>query len=99
MALLYHFHKIVGTSTGNCAGNTHDPSCGNALFAGSTEVACNQRSNSPINRPCRCVHEVPNNFKVPRDIGFEVWVAPNRRKAGKVSRPRGAKKKVPARKK
>lgn len=96
MAILYHFHGIVGTATGNCAGNTHHPSCDR--FIGGTETACNRRSPSPVNRPCRCVHEVPDDFEVPEDIGFDVWMVRGRGKSRRTTKHPKGKKKVAARK-
>jgi len=96
MALLYHFHPWVGAARGNCAGNTHDPSC-SWFPAGSIEKACNQRAPAPVNRPCKCTHEVPDDFVVPEDIDFEVWRAPNRSRARQVAKHPKGKKKVSAR--
>jgi hypothetical protein len=91
--ILYHFHALLGTATGTCTGSAHDPRCSFGPLTTANEVQCRKPANTPVGRPCRCEHKVPEPWigaELPPEL--ELWEGPVVRARAKSKRSKVAKK-------
>jgi len=93
--ILFHFHAKMPTLTGNCATNQHHADCSLGPLTPANENACNQRGKTPMGRPCRCEHEVPEPIigsEVPGEL--QLWEEPALQADRKSKKSRSSKKRA-----
>ena len=75
MAQLFHWHAALGTATGNCT-TIHHADCSWGPLTPANEVRCRTPRAGPRGRPCRCVHNVPDDIAKWKRYGRAATRAP-----------------------